>query len=819
MSEKRSPHILILGSIAWGIGYVPVPKATAGTYMRHASWLGAPTLRYIIHEALVKKSTKANHKTIRARLHGVEPPTKGRKKQDLIDACEEHVYVLDHFPSKSTSIQTVRKVLRIRDIFIVNDQPMGRSGETISGGELFEELISRACGGSTPASPRVVTILDMDRRFRRAFTSVVKKRTRNQRHRLEGWLTDKQDALVVAIGHGLNSSDTLASVHDGSRFTDFVGAIKAVNSRVKDRTITLIRARDLRDAGCNIVEYGSLELTLRRVMEHVNQPPLSTIFQFCNHIVVLFEETGALHLYRDESGKYSGSLHSCPNMDRQAQMDPRRYGRSPGKTQIFVAALVKHLDSTISTGEICDIPAALRLGVVAYNEYFNEGFRGMENPIMALKRSLEFYRRDVLCRKAGTDRDFFLASLSCQRAATNSITNWNRVTALVESRVESLQRQREDIVRTLLHTIVLHGEDAAFRTLGDKVGDRQVGPAGPLAGSGGVGVNPPRDTSGLLEATIACPYAEFGKIRTIDPSEIQSYLELVHLIRKYVQDAKWDAPLSIAVFGPPGSGKSFAVKELLKRAHPDAQSQRPLEFNLAQFSSVDQLTDAFHQIQDHALTFDISVTIFDEFDANFEGGALGWLKYFLAPMQDGLFRGKSGNYHVGRSILVFSGGTAYTFAEFRKGPISDRTNRTKAKQLIKNVKLKDFVSRLKGYLNVLGIDEPRDGREGKTDKLLRIVRRAMILRSLLQQHATPIFAKDRTEKRDTARIDPSVIDAFLDVRSYTHGVRSMQAIIQMSRWIGGKFVLSSLPSPDQLMIHAPDLCKRIEGRRQPTRSN
>ena len=86
------------------------------------------------------------------------------------------------------------------------------------------------------------------------------------------------------------------------------------------------------------------------------------------------------------------------------------------------------------------------------------------------------------------------------------------------------------------------------------------------------------------------------------------------------------------------------------------------------------------------------------------------------------------------------------------------------------------------------------------------LRRAIILRSLLEEYAKAIFVSYASGDKH-ARINHRVVTAFLDQEKYVHGVRSMEAIIQMSRWIDGQFVAASLPSEGQLVMHAPDFLK------------
>jgi hypothetical protein len=83
---------------------------------------------------------------------------------------------------------------------------------------------------------------------------------------------------------------------------------------------------------------------------------------------------------------------------------------------------------------------------------------------------------------------------------------------------------------------------------------------------------------------------------------------------------------------------------------------------------------------------------------------------------------------------------------------------------------------LRGFLNVKGIN-PNEEAE-KTQELNDIIkfRRAIILRSILERKAKAII--DNSTKR--AQIRPDVVRAFLNVSNYVHGVRSMEAIVEMA---------------------------------------
>jgi hypothetical protein len=47
---------------------------------------------------------------------------------------------------------------------------------------------------------------------------------------------------------------------------------------------------------------------------------------------------------------------------------------------------------------------------------------------------------------------------------------------------------------------------------------------------------------------------------------------------------------------------------------------------------------------------------------------LGWLRYFLAPIQDGTFQEGQITHPLGRAIFVFARGTSITMEAFSQAP-------------------------------------------------------------------------------------------------------------------------------------------------------
>jgi hypothetical protein len=278
------------------------------------------------------------------------------------------------------------------------------------------------------------------------------------------------------------------------------------------------------------------------------------------------------------------------------------------------------------------------------------------------------------------------------------------------------------------------------------------------------------------------PLLSFGALTTIDRREIEAYRNICNLIEDYVRSDSI-RPLSIAVFGAPGSGKSFGVTQIAKNILPGKVEK--LEFNVSQFVNNADIGTAFHKVRDVTLEGKLPLVFFDEFDSGRNGLPLGWIKNFLMPMQDGKFKDESGEHPLGKCILVFAGGTSSSIEEFSR-PMSSE-NPAEQKQF-KDVKGPDFVSRLRGTINVLG-----PNRTGINDKNY-ILRRALLLRSLCGR-------KLKMGKDGEASLNKNVLWAMLLVPQYKHGARSMEAILDMSRIEGNTWEPVSLPFYSQLSLH------------------
>jgi hypothetical protein len=285
--------------------------------------------------------------------------------------------------------------------------------------------------------------------------------------------------------------------------------------------------------------------------------------------------------------------------------------------------------------------------------------------------------------------------------------------------------------------------------------------------------------SGERKACAGVPIERIGHWASVDRSEIEGVRSLRSIVEAYLQPGRKVRPLNVAVFGPPGSGKSFAVKQMSRQWMETGIPLDILEFNVSQFSDPSDLAQAFHRIRDSAVRERMPLVFWDEFDTPYQGRELGWLARFLAPMQDGTFLEGGMERPLGHGVFVFAGGTHPTLASFINRAVN-----------VPGAKATDFLSRLRGHIDVLG-----PNRRDKADTGY-VLRRALLIRALISQRAPQMIQGQRMN------IDAGVLDALLRTTEYLHGARSIEAIIEMSALSGRlRFERSLLPSEHQLALH------------------
>lgn len=228
--------------------------------------------------------------------------------------------------------------------------------------------------------------------------------------------------------------------------------------------------------------------------------------------------------------------------------------------------------------------------------------------------------------------------------------------------------------------------------------------------------------------------------------EVKHFENLARLMEQYLERSNPSRPLCLAVFGAPGSGKSRLVKAMPRVMRSGGEMLAKLaEINLTQVTSLDNLAAALDNARKDA-DGKVPFIFFDEFDAKRDEAAWGWLSWFLAPMQDGAFFHQGERRDLKRAIYVFAGGTSSSYEGFGKAD----------PKAFVSAKGPDFVSRLRGYLNIPGVNA------GDSEQPYR---RAAVLHHQLKTHQKAVDDELRT--------------ALLHVGRYKHGARSVEAVIEL----------------------------------------
>jgi len=503
-----------------------------------------------------------------------------------------------------------------------------------------------------------------------------------------------------------------------------------------DKTIVIINSDDLRSKGVNISKSLSWERTAQDFVWQINNSPNLTFLAQCRHLIVLFGIEGAIY-YKNE-GVPESRLYFLP-YEFEGGSIADSLGKMSGFTSCFVAGIARSIVAGNDYNE--DISASIgegiREGIVATHKYFVAGFGNNigEDPFPSPEIFIE------------GPNDFIYKEHVQDVVIRRSDTSDN------ESYWYILKDKSPNNLAEIAYSIVKNGVQYALKSI---------------------------------------PIAQFGNLRTVDRDEIESYRSIKNLMCEYISTTNSTRPLCIAVFGTPGSGKSFGVTEIAASIAP--RLIKKLNFNLSQLSTPLELINAFHKVRDFCLEGKLPLVFFDEFDAGFEE-KLGWLKYFLSPMQDGVFREGDSLHYIGKAIFVFAGGTSSTLKEFCGEDIGDEEDYKRFLIDFKGAKGPDFLSRLRGYVNILGPNQTNR----QSDQLF-IIRRAMLLRALFERKV-PHLINDKGE----AQIDNGVLRALLKIPRYKHESRSMEAILEMSLLTNAKkWEQSYLPSKEQLRLHVDE---------------
>jgi hypothetical protein len=133
----------------------------------------------------------------------------------------------------------------------------------------------------------------------------------------------------------------------------------------------------------------------------------------------------------------------------------------------------------------------------------------------------------------------------------------------------------------------------------------------------------------------------------------RSIIDLRDVIQTYSNREKPARPLNVLLAAPPGSGKSFLIKQLLKSLEIDAEKKSFEEIYIASLEATSELYGIFQRVQSLNLEGKLPFVFFDEIDTPISGETT--FAKFLAPMWDGNFYIGKEKFYLGKSLFFFAG--------------------------------------------------------------------------------------------------------------------------------------------------------------------
>ncbi len=567
-----------------------------------------------------------------------------------------------------------------------------------------------------------------------------------------------------------------------------------------DKMTIVISAHTLRERGAAISEGLSWDRTIEDTVQEFETGLSSLDLALCRRVVVLFSAEGAAVFEREGN---AAKIHLQKFLYHPSQYEGSFKADHPeqmsGSLSFVTAATVRHL----ALGKQYPLFVALSLSLGAIRKQYVEGIQEDEKTKDHENRfSFEKHKESLCAVLTLTD------CLSAETLMANGKKDEDE-----EEKIKKQKKELDDYLK--MFSCAFRHDMLEYPPLKYSSSDSDITKQAPWES------NLLRDVTGYgyeyvaakafqivmqgaKDALSNAPIASYGSFLTADRAEIERINAIRKLIIRYRENPKDKKPLSLAVFGPPGSGKSFSIKQLAAELGFTEKSIHT--FNLSEFKDSEALHLAFHIVRDATIQGKIPLVFWDEFDCD----SLKWLKEFLAPMQDAEFRAGSVVHPLGKAIFVFAGGVFSSFEEFeektrKEEKKSDQTNgqdtvseadkkavkqETTTSSSYEGKKGPDFISRLRGYVNIKG-PNPQEGGDQNYEYLIR---RAILLRSVLERNYGNLLGAE-----GEMAVSAPVVQAFLRVGEYEHGARSLESIVTMSDLVKASYFGEAALPPDHLL--------------------
>jgi len=576
---------------------------------------------------------------------------------------------------------------------------------------------------------------------------------------------------------------------------------EAMQSAELQASVVLVNADDLRMNECDISRHISWEQTISDTLVAFStaKSPLLTFLKEASFVIVSYDLDGIL-LIKLETGIPVGAVAVFSSLGIEGDFRAAAPGEMLGSDSVIVAAVAGAIAAERPAVLVTEFLAkAAERGLEGARFLHLHGFTELEQSVYQASASdpegvqiVKTPRSEALpAIEDAEPKRFYPIDLSMEIVRTGSLANLNYASMpATAQKAETLSRVckaakadfkllTRSITVDLKEIIKQPHSDWSFLTLWTS-DQKDIDSLSQDILRKGL-------EKAWRERRVPAPLCKIGKYVAIGRSEQEAARETAVLVRQYLVNPAARRPFNLAVFGRPGSGKSFLVREVVDQVTPESLRTKTLEFNLSNYTTVKELHGAFHRIRDVALAGRIPVVFWDEFDASVESQQFYWLRFFLAPMWDGYFQEGQDSRPIGKAIFVFAGGRFETYGALRRhlqmgrtiGDVSEsefqaqcekeKLNRTKV-ELLHASKGDDFERRLDAYIDLPGIElQSEQGNE------LAGLRRALILRATIKDLVGP-----KVFQGNELRISEGAAKKILHHVEFLHGAGSMTTYVGIS---------------------------------------
>ncbi|MGD0541134.1 MAG: hypothetical protein ABSB33_06435 [Tepidisphaeraceae bacterium] len=377
----------------------------------------------------------------------------------------------------------------------------------------------------------------------------------------------------------------------------------ALNANMADKLVVVLKISDLRKHTVRISEGVSWERTALDLASELMNNPMLADLKRARHVVVALRSEGGLVMSKHSAGVKFQLVFDPEHMENEWPKSVSIDGDAYGYTAVMAAAITAELAKAEP-----NMPAGIGRGLTACRLLRAMGHGPDTQDIPQIP-----YR--WLGEVIGQDETKTPWTVGDSTVSRKSLGSWKLID--VPSDMAAIQSSEANQPSTGRHWRILERAGSDSQRLAEEPlygMARRMAVFGAAKGLGNV------------------PIAQFGKLVTVDRDEIEALRNIKRLIQQYKDDPENTKPLSLAVFGPPGAGKSFGVIQIAQEVLD--KNCRIRTFNLSQFDPPEGLVGMFHQVRDMVLEGGTPVIFWDEFDSR----SNSWLQYFLAPMQDGKFQ-------------------------------------------------------------------------------------------------------------------------------------------------------------------------------------